>query len=252
MRNFLFLFLLVFVTGIGFSNKLHAQIISNISVSQLDKSIEVNYDLEGTSTYKISLYYSDSSGKNWIGPLKAVSGDVGPSQRPGKQKKIIWDASSELSSVEGYFQFKIVAEAEFDNLFKENPQQPAIIEPPVEKPKKVLTDLERRKLTLVMEKAKKRRTPWLVSFVITGAAGAFGYYQTGALYEQYKTATTNAASLRQTITTLGYAYPAALGVAGISFIEFLVKSGKYSNAKKALVNTTINIGPTKLGIAYRF
>jgi len=87
MRNFLRLFLLIFIIGFKFSNDLRAQVVSNINVSVQDRAIEVYYDLDGNSTYTISLYFADSSGENWVGPLKAVSGDVGPAQRPGKQKK---------------------------------------------------------------------------------------------------------------------------------------------------------------------
>lgn len=225
-----------------------AQTVSNVKVAISEKNIEIIYDLEGEGLYNVSLYYADSSGKKWFGPLKNVSGDVGPNQFKGEAKKIVWDAAKEVTYIEGFFQFKVIADemplplaAKKQALAEELPA------------KKIITDLERRKLTLAMEKAKRSRTPWLVTFLLMGGAGGIGYYQTGVLYNKYKTATSDAVNIRQTITIMSYAAPAALGLAGISFIEFLVKSSKYSNAKKTLNGTTtFKVGPTGLGVAYRF
>jgi hypothetical protein len=252
MRNYLLVYVWLILGASFFSVTLDAQTVSNVSVAMDGKNIEVSYDLEGDGVYNISLFYADSSGKNWIGPLKMVSGNVGQNQRAGLRKKIYWDAASEVSSIEGFFQFKVEAvetkpQLELANV---NPTAQAEIIP--EKPKKVLTDLERRKLTLVMEKAKKRRTPWLVGFLLMGGAGGFSYYQTGALYEKYKTATTDAASIRESINVFNYATPAALGLAGISFIEFLIKSGKYSSAKKALAGASFKFTPRGVGLTYTF
>lgn len=247
MRKCFPLLLYVTVQLLFFSTS-KAQSVSNVNVSINEKSIEVMYDLDGEGIYSVSLYYADSSGKKWFGPLKNVSGDVGPNQSKGTSKKILWDAAKEVTYIEGFFQFKVVAEEMPAPVAAK--KQITTEEPPV---KKVITDLERRKLTLAMEKAKSRKTPWLVTFLLMGGAGGFGYYQTGVLYEKYKTATSDAASIRQLVTIMNYATPAALGIAGISFIEFLVKSGKYSNAKKTLNGTTtFKVGPTGLGVAYRF
>jgi hypothetical protein len=242
------IFFFCILSGALLFNKVQSQTVSNVNVILNDKKIEVTYDLEGEGVFVVSLFYADSSGKNWMGPLKFVSGEVGPAQRAGKNKRIIWDADLDVKSIEGFFQFKVLAESTIKETFIKESFEESL----GEKPKKILTDLEKRKLTLVMEKTKKGRTPWLIGFLITGGAGAFGYLQTGSLYEKYKTATTDAASLRQTITTLNYATPAALGLAGISFIEFLVKSGKYATAKRALAGTIIKISPTRLGLAYTF
>lgn len=252
MRNYLLLYLWLILCASFFSVGLTAQTVSNVSVALDGKNIEVSYDLEGDGIYTISLFYADSSGKSWVGPLKMVSGNVGQNQRAGLRKKIFWDAASEVASIEGFFQFKVeaVEMKEQSTQAISKPAEEAVAV--VEKPKKVLTDLERRKLTLVMEKAKKRRTPWLVGFLLMGGAGGFSYYQTGALYEKYKTATTDAASIRETINVFNYAAPAALGLAGISFIEFLIKSGKYSNAKKALAGPSFQLTPRGVGLTYTF
>jgi len=252
MRNYLLLYSWVILCAGLFSVRLEAQTVSNVCVAMDGKNIEVSYDLEGDGMYTISLFYADSSGKSWVGPLKMVSGNVGQNQRAGLRKKIFWDAASEVSSIEGFFQFKVEAVETKQQLEPSNvkPAEQAEIVP--EKPKKVLTDLERRKLTLVMEKAKKRRTPWLVGFLLMGGAGGFSYYQAGALYEKYKTATTDAASIRETINVFNYAAPADLGLAGISFVEFLIKSGKYSNAKKALAGASFKFTPNGVGLTYTF
>lgn len=252
MKNYL-LFISLLTFCVAFSlNELHSQTVSNVIVNTNGTTIEVAYDLEGEGVYNVSLFYADSAGKNWKGPLKLVSGNIGQNQRAGKNKKIFWDAFTELSSIEGFFQFKVEAIDTKMQMFQSNTTPFIEAKPVPEKPKKVLTDLERRKLVLVMEKKKKARTPWLMTFLLMGGVGGYSYYQTGALYEKYKTASTDAASIRESINIFNYATPAALGLAGISFIEFIVKSGKYANAKKALADVHIRFSPSGLGLTYTF
>jgi hypothetical protein len=104
-------------------------------------------------------------------------------------------------------------------------------------------------------KYKKSKTLWLVSALVTGAAGTFAYLQAGTVYKQYQTATTNDASnLYSKVKLYDMVSPVAFGLAGFSAIEFILKSGKQSKAKKQSVS--FNPVPLKNGggfvLAYHF
>jgi hypothetical protein len=95
----------------------------------------------------------------------------------------------------------------------------------------------------------------LVSALVTGAAGTFAYLQAGTVYKQYQTATTNDASnLYSKVKLYDMVSPIAFGLAGFSAIEFILKSGKQSKAKKQTVS--FNPVPLKNGggfvLAYHF
>ena len=88
-----------------------AQEVKNIRVSQVVNRVNIVYDLEGQYRYyHVSLFYSVDEGKNWLGPLKNVNGNVGENQEPGTNKTIVWDALAEKGPIEGIMQFKVVAE----------------------------------------------------------------------------------------------------------------------------------------------
>ena len=104
-------------------------------------------------------------------------------------------------------------------------------------------------------KYKKSKTIWLVSALVTGAAGTFAYLQTGTTYDQYKTTTTNdATNLYDKAKLYNMIAPIALGIAGFSTLEFILKSGKQRKAK----NQSISLYPVTVkdgggfGIAYHF
>jgi len=104
-------------------------------------------------------------------------------------------------------------------------------------------------------KYKKSKTLWLISALVTGAAGTFAYLQAGTVYKQYQTATTNdAADLYSKVKLFDMVSPVAFGLAGFSAIEFILKSGKQSKAKKQSVS--FNPIPLKNGggliLAYHF
>ena len=52
----------------------NAQEISNVTVQQVDKTIEVSYDMYGSEIGTIQLFYSTDEGKSYNGPLKSVTG----------------------------------------------------------------------------------------------------------------------------------------------------------------------------------
>ena len=104
-------------------------------------------------------------------------------------------------------------------------------------------------------KYKKSKTLWLISALVTGAAGTFAYLQAGTVYKQYQTATTNDASnLYSKVKLYDMVSPIAFGLAGFSAIEFILNSGKQSKAKKQSVS--FNPVPLKNGggfvLAYHF
>ena len=104
-------------------------------------------------------------------------------------------------------------------------------------------------------KYKKSKNIWLVSALVTGAVGTFAYLQTGTAYDQYKTTTTNdATNLYDKAKLYNMIAPIALGIAGFSTLEFILKSGKQRKAK----NQSLSLYPVNVkdgggfGIAYHF
>ena len=83
-------------------------------------------------------------------------------------------------------------------------------------------------------KYKKSKNFWLVSALVTGAAGTFAYLQTGPTYDQYKTASTTitATDAYKKAEMYNLVTPVAFGIAGFSILEFILKSGKQNKAKK--------------------
>ena len=102
MKNlFSILFLFIFCINT------YAQEISNVTFQQVGKTIEVSYDLSGTESGTIELFYSTNDGKSYNGPLKAVTGAVGKNQKSGNKKKIVWDVLAEGVEFTGNVKFKV-------------------------------------------------------------------------------------------------------------------------------------------------
>jgi|LauGreDrversion4_2_1035121.scaffolds.fasta_scaffold58171_4 hypothetical protein len=224
-------------TGVMFLQGAFAQEVTNIKVTPTQSSIEITYDLDANAACSIVLYYSDDKAVTWKGPLQKVSGDVGASQMSGKGKKIIWDAASELGSVEGLLQFKIVATyvAPQEQTLQSKLQQRII-------------DVEKQKKDAKLTALKKKRNIWIVPAVVTAGVGGYAYAQTGTLYEKYKTATTDAAKIRGQVQTMALVYPIAFAAAGFSVIEFIIQNGKYSKEKKKKVAFTPIYVPRGAGL----
>lgn len=103
-------------------------------------------------------------------------------------------------------------------------------------------------------KYKKSKTIWLSGALVSGAIGAFSYMQSNKYYDQYLTATTDAASLHQKVEQFDQIAPIALGVAGLCALEFILKAGKQSKAKKQSLSfapVSIKNG-AGIGLAYTF
>jgi hypothetical protein len=214
-----------------------AQEVTNIKVQPTQSSIEISYDLEANAACTIVLYYSDDKAVTWKGPLQKVAGDVGANQMSGKGKKIIWDAAGELGSLEGVLQFKIVATYT-------SPEQQTV----QSKLQQRIIDVEKQKKDAKLTAMKKKRNIWIIPAVVTAGVGGYAYSQTGTLYEKYKTATTDAASIRGQVQTMSMVYPIAFAAAGFSVIEFIIQNGKVSKEKKKKVAFTPIYVPKGAGL----
>ena len=223
--------------AVMFMQAAFAQEVTNIKVQPTQSSIEISYDLEANAACTIVLYYSDDKAVTWKGPLQKVAGDVGVSQMSGKGKKIIWDAAGELGSLEGVLQFKIVATYT-------SPEQQTL----QSKLQQRIIDVEKQKKDAKLTAMKKKRNIWIIPAVVTAGVGGYAYSQTGTLYEKYKTATTDAASIRGQVQTMAMVYPIAFAAAGFSVIEFIIQNGKYSKEKKKKVALAPVYVPRGLGL----
>ena len=83
-----------------------AQDINDFKYQLIEGKIEVSYTLSGKSTdrYDVKLF---SSLDNYIAPLELVSGDIGADITPGKDKKISWDAKTELGEFKGNLSLRL-------------------------------------------------------------------------------------------------------------------------------------------------
>jgi hypothetical protein len=75
-----------------------AQVFTINHLEKADTKINIFYDLVDTvvsRSYTIALF---SSADNFISPLQKVKGDVGLEVKPGRNKKIVWDAKDELGA----------------------------------------------------------------------------------------------------------------------------------------------------------
>lgn len=225
-------FAFVFISLLNFYG--FGQEITNVNVTQEGATTLIAYDLTGQQAkYHINVFYSIDEGKTWQGPLKHVTGDV-TDQMPGTNKKIYWNAAIEKGRIEGYIQFMLYAVL-LDSELKEAS---------VEKP--VYSDQ--------YYKYKKGKNVWLTGALISGAAGVFSYIQANKYYDQYQTATTDAANLHQKVKLYDQITPVAFGVAGFCALEFILKAGKQAKEKKQ--SLTFAPVPVKngagIGLAYTF
>ena len=207
-------FLIVFLISL---NSL-GQDVKNVRVTQEGKTVVLIYDLTGKSgNYNVNLFYTLDDGKSWQGPLKNVTGDV-LSQIPGKNKKAVWNAADEKGQLEGNIQFKLNAEM--------NKQQEQSLNNPIEEP------VTKPEYSPEYYKYKKSKTIWLTGALVSSAVGVFSMIQANNYYNQYQTATTDAADLHQKVELYDKITPIAFVVAGLCTVEFIIKSGKQNKAKK--------------------
>ncbi|HNP17357.1 MAG TPA: Ser-Thr-rich GPI-anchored membrane family protein [Fulvivirga sp.] len=91
------------------STSLMAQSLTNIKAQLVDEKVIISYDLTTPAKdhkFDVELYSSDN---NYRAPLTLVKGDVGKEILPGTQKRIEWDAKSELKKYKGNITFEIRA-----------------------------------------------------------------------------------------------------------------------------------------------
>lgn len=214
-----------------------AQRVTNIKVEPKEAYIEISYDLDANASCNIVLYYSDDKELTWKGPLQKVNGDVGVNQSSGKEKKILWDAASELGSIDGLLQFKIVAKYT-------SPDQ-SILQ---SKLQQHIMDVENRKKDEKLAVLKKKRNFWILPSLLTAGIGGYAYIQTGILYDKYKTATTDAAKMRGQVQTVSTIYPISFAASGVSAIAFIVQNRIYSKEKKKTLSVNPFYVPRGMGI----
>ncbi len=84
-----------------------AQSVHKLNVKDFAEELEVSYQLKADRPLTVQLYFSEDDGYTWRGPLKSVSGDVGPGVVPGK-RKIVWNFAEEVEELWGdRFRFKV-------------------------------------------------------------------------------------------------------------------------------------------------
>jgi len=94
MKNLLFVFL------IFLSAQVNAQSVSQVEISQIGKTMVVEYVLEAIDAQEILLYLSQDGGVTFSKPLEKVSGDIGRGVLPGK-KRIVWNVLEEIPELVG-------------------------------------------------------------------------------------------------------------------------------------------------------
>jgi len=98
-----------------FTNCAFAQSIEVYDVKQVENNLQVSYNFSGgTGSYTVSLHYSLDNGSTWLGPARAVTGDVGKGVKPGNNKSILWDVLADRDNLRGdNLMFKVIAKSEF-------------------------------------------------------------------------------------------------------------------------------------------
>ena len=98
-----FLFVLLIIS-------LKSQTINIISVEQKNQKIYINYNLTGTQNkYDIKIYVKSKLSYSWSDALISVYGDVGPDQKVGYNKQIIWDVLKDRDGLTGEWIFGMEA-----------------------------------------------------------------------------------------------------------------------------------------------
>lgn len=86
------------------------QKIENLTAKASGDQIVITFDLpegESGSHYSVAVF---SSHNNFSSPLRNVSGDVGSTVLPGRNKRVEWAAKTELGKFKGELSFEIRAE----------------------------------------------------------------------------------------------------------------------------------------------
>ncbi|MBC8233813.1 formylglycine-generating enzyme family protein [bacterium] len=91
----------VVFSSITHSAKNRAPVVSNVHAQQrlgTDQAV-ITYDVDDADgdTLTISVHISDDGGNTFTVPAKTFSGDIGAGIKPGKNKRIVWDAGKDLT-----------------------------------------------------------------------------------------------------------------------------------------------------------
>lgn len=218
MKKF-YISLLLFLTYLS----VYSQEIRNIRVAQTGNRVNILFDLSGSGqASKISLFYTNNNGQTWNGPLKFISGDINDIPIPATDKRIVWDAQSELSEITGELQFKVIAEFSTG------------IKPTVKVPDKDI--LYKEKPWLNDPKFKKHQNAaglWWTFSMFSAGVGGYAILNSNNLYDDYLKArtTAEASALRKKTNNMDILKPVAFGTAGLSAVLFLIHSSHKSKVK---------------------
>lgn len=98
------------------AQSLYSQSITNVLARVEGNSIVISYQLQSIDIVDISLYVSEDGGRNFSGPLKYVSGDIGNILIQGS-KRIVWDVLKERKLLHvSDIVFRVKAESIFGKL----------------------------------------------------------------------------------------------------------------------------------------
>jgi hypothetical protein len=208
MKLLKILFLLV---GVCISFNGVTQDVQNIRVNQSGNRINILYDLTGIGkAVNVDLFYTIDNGQTWVGPLKFLSGEISNVLSPTTDKRIVWDALTEIGEIKGNIQFKITMD-----FSKTKEIQPWTTDPN-------------------FRKYKTKKNVWLTTALVTGGAGVLAMIKSNSLYNDYQTAEDDAADIHRKIETYDIVYPVAFGIAAVSAVNFIIQAGKQGKAKKQL------------------
>ncbi|MBU8891475.1 MAG: hypothetical protein KOO66_01760 [Bacteroidales bacterium] len=109
MVKIVFRYIFVLIVLLLSKGLIYSQSITNINSSNENNSIVIAYKISGAKfnqKFNVSIYYSINDGETFIGPLKAVRGNVGEGVLGGNNV-IIWDVFSEINIPKGDIIFDI-------------------------------------------------------------------------------------------------------------------------------------------------
>jgi hypothetical protein len=184
---------------VSFSLNCISQEVKNIRVNQSGNRVNILYDLLGTGkAVKVDLFYTTDDGQTWKGPLRNLNGDIIDVISPATDKRIVWDALTEIGEIKGNIQFQITVDFE-----KMKEVQPWVTDPG-------------------FKKHKTLKSVWLTTALISTGAGILTMTKANSLYDDYQTAGENAADIHKKIETLDVVYPVAFGIAAFSAVNFII------------------------------
>lgn len=118
--------------------------------------------------------------------------------------------------------------------------------------KNIIDQSKQNTIPIIKSKYIARKKTWLVGSIIFTGAGIFSLFQSNGLYNEYKTSTTNANSIHNSIVTYQTISPIAFGLAGISTIGFITNLLKENKEKSLKISFENKVTYTQIGFKYEF